>query len=221
MSQVAFSHQFAHRWTNAPQEVKGALIQELGDIVHLLDDQTDLDSFEFTNPNLGEYIDNIYSELEAEREAQLEVERLQQEHQAAHHSYREQHGYDNEHSMTTDTQPEVNDSEPLETVEEELESNTPTNTAQDSSDKDQPQATEEPSPSNEQDDINTVQLANTSDQSAPNAFNFDDLEGKLDADFVKELENRIDDYLSEQLANMSEDLKAWLRDQISHQINSK
>jgi hypothetical protein len=37
-------------------------------------------------------------------------------------------------------------------------------------------------------------------------------------DFVRELEVRIDDYLSEQMADMSENLKAWLRDEVQRQL---
>ena len=52
MAQVAFSHQFSHRWSNAPQAVKDALLQEFEDIMLLLDADTDLESFEFTVPDL-------------------------------------------------------------------------------------------------------------------------------------------------------------------------
>ena len=36
--------------------------------------------------------------------------------------------------------------------------------------------------------------------------------------FVHELEMRIDDYLSEQMAKMSEDLKSWLHDEVQRQL---
>ncbi|HJH09777.1 MAG TPA: hypothetical protein K8V12_07990 [Psychrobacter pasteurii] len=81
MAQVAFSHQFSHRWSNAPQTVKDALLQEFEDIMLLLDADTDLESFEFTVPDLHTHIDAINAEVAAEKEAaRLEAERLEAEH---------------------------------------------------------------------------------------------------------------------------------------------
>ena len=40
------------------------------------------------------------------------------------------------------------------------------------------------------------------------------IKGSINEDMLAELERKIDDYLSEQMAIMSEDLKAWLREEI-------
>lgn len=231
MSQIAFSHQFANRWTNAPQQVKAALIQELNDIVTLLDADTDLDSFQFAIADVNAYIDGVYTDLHAEHEAQLEVERLQQEHQAAHSLYRDKDNApqnatdatesaenvvssetidDDDAVVVDDTRLEEPTAEQVEVVEEahtesELSLEATEEVVTESHDSVEQQASDTPTQS--------------ATQNAPAAFAFDSSEGLLDAEFIKELENRIDDYLSEQLANMSEDLKSWMREQIKNRIS--
>jgi len=260
MSQVAFSHQFSHRWSNAPQPVKEALFQEFDDIVRLLEAETDLDSFEFTVPDLHEHIEAIYAEVEAERAAarlqaeQLEAERLeyekleaerlafeaqaakqhalsqQQAEQAAEAQIEQDHSADN-----------LAESRLLDTVSES--SLAADSTADTLSDLDQEglnqsnldqseieteayqQAAEVASPvaadTAATDKGETSKHVTAPDTSTPPAFEFAALKGELDEEFIKGLEAHIDDYLSEQLADMSENLKAWLRDQIMHRLSSK
>lgn len=268
MAQVAFSHQFSHRWSNAPQAVKDALLQEFEDIMLLLEADTDLESFEFSVPDLHAHIDAINAEIRAEKEAEIlenerqenerqEAERLQLEAEEAERAMLEQQAaeqqrvFDAEEAvhlesreMTTDWADSVNqESLPAEVIgiEEETRS---TNEAESIS-SDEPVASETAADGvlapqvthatsveqqQQQDAMeaqNPTADANTSPSetpiTAPAEFAFDSSHSKaeLDADFIKELENRIDDYLSEQLANMSEDLKSWLRDQVANRLSNK
>lgn len=249
MSQVAFSHQFSHRWSNAPQPVKEALFQEFDDIVRLLEAETDLDSFEFTVPDLHEHIEAIYAEVEAERleYEKLEAERLAFEAQAAkQHALSQQQAeqaaeaqIEQDHSADN-----LAESRLLDTVSESsLAADSTANTLDTLSDLDQEgldqskldqseietetyqQAAEVASPvaadTAATDKGETSKHVTAPDTSTPPAFEFAELKGELDEEFIKGLEAHIDDYLSEQLADMSENLKAWLRDQIMHRLSSK
>ncbi|MCC3345937.1 hypothetical protein [Psychrobacter sanguinis] len=239
MAQVAFSHQFSHRWINAPQAVKEALIQEFEDIMQLLEEDTDLETFEFTVPDLHAHIDAINAEvarLEAERlEAErIEAERLELEKMEAERLLLEQKAaeqqriFDTEeanHLASLDEQDQavpypqgVENLEDTEVIGVEEDSNeatlsdhvTPTTESQ------------EPGVSNEQPTENPItELDAVINAPAPFTFDSSRSNAELDEDFVKELESRIDDYLSEQLANMSEDLKSWLREQVANRLNSK
>ena len=268
MSQVAFSHQFSHRWSNAPQPVKEALFQEFDDIVRLLEAETDLDSFEFTVPDLHEHIEAIYAEVEAERAAarlqaeQLEAERLeaerleyekleaerlafeaqaakqhalsqQQAEQAAEAQIEQDHSADNlaesrlldtasESSLAADSTADTLDT--LSDLDQEGLNQSNLDQSEIETEAYQ-QAAEVASPVTADtvstDKGETSKHVTAPDTSTPPAFEFAALKGELDEEFIKGLEAHIDDYLSEQLADMSENLKAWLRDQIMYRLSSK
>ena len=268
MSQVAFSHQFSHRWSNAPQPVKEALFQEFDDIVRLLEAETDLDSFEFTVPDLHEHIEAIYAEVEAEHAAarlqaeQLEAERLeaerleyekleaerlafetqaakqhalsqQQAEQAAEAQIEQDHSADNlaesrllgtvsESSLAPDSIADTLDT--LSDLDQEGLNQSNLDQSEIETEAYQ-QAAEVASPvaadTAATDKGETSKHVTAPDTSTPPAFEFAALKGELDEEFIKGLEAHIDDYLSEQLADMSENLKAWLRDQIMHRLSSK
>uniref|UniRef100_A5WBX5 Uncharacterized protein n=1 Tax=Psychrobacter sp. (strain PRwf-1) TaxID=349106 RepID=A5WBX5_PSYWF len=263
MSQVAFSHQFSHRWSNAPQPVKEALFQEFDDIVRLLEAETDLDSFEFTVPDLHEHIEAIYAEVEAERAAarlqaeQLEAERLeyekleaerlafeaqaakqhalsqQQAEQAAEAQIEQDHSADNlaesrlldtasESSLAADSTADTLDT--LSDLDQEALNQSNLDQSEIETEAYQ-QAAEVASPvaadTAATDKGETSKHVTAPDTSTPPAFEFAALKGELDEEFIKGLEAHIDDYLSEQLADMSENLKAWLRDQIMYRLSSK
>ena len=86
MSGFAFSHQFSKRWLTTPTPVKHAIIQELDDIAELLQPETDLDSYQFSVPNLHETIENLLAierahqeKIEAKEQQRLEQEKLERE----------------------------------------------------------------------------------------------------------------------------------------------
>ena len=74
MSGFAFSHQFSKRWLTTPTPVKHAIIQELDDIAELLQPETDLDSYQFSVPNLHETIENLLAIERARQEEELAKE---------------------------------------------------------------------------------------------------------------------------------------------------
>lgn len=237
MAQVAFSHQFSHRWSNAPQTVKDALLQEFEDIMLLLDADTDLESFEFTVPDLHSHIDAINAEVAAEKEAaRLEAERLEAERleaERAEFEALEAERLLNEEQQTLEQQQAEEQQADSELVDSSIETDVEEASTTESSEietlESQEEATEVEAVDADTEILESQPTAVTNteaaeaDISAPASFAFDNSapQAELDADFIKELENRIDDYLSEQLANMSEDLKSWLREQMVNRLNNK
>lgn len=237
MAQVAFSHQFSHRWSNAPQAVKDALLQEFEDIMLLLDADTDLESFEFTVPDLHSHIDAINAEVAAEKEAaRLEAERLEAERleaERAEFEALEAERLLNEEQQTLEQQQAEEQQADSELVDSSIETDVEEASTTESSEietlESQEEATEVEAVDADTEILESQPTAVTNteaaeaDISAPASFAFDNSapQAELDADFIKELENRIDDYLSEQLANMSEDLKSWLREQMVNRLNNK
>ena len=241
MAQVAFSHQFSHRWSNAPQAVKDALLQEFEDIMLLLDADTDLESFEFTVPDLHAHIDAINAEVAAEKEAarleaeRLEAERLEEERaefealEAERLLNEEQQALEQQQAEEQQADSELVDS----SIETDVEEASTTESSEIETLESQEEATEVEAVDADTEILESQPTAVTStetaetnieaDISAPASFAFDNSapQAELDADFIKKLENRIDDYLSEQLANMSEDLKSWLREQMVNRLNNK
>jgi len=237
MAQVAFSHQFSHRWSNAPQAVKDALLQEFEDIMLLLDADTDLESFEFTVPDLHAHIDAINAEVAAEKEAaRLEAERLEAERleaETAEFEALEAERLLNEEQQALEQQQAEEQQADSELVDSSIETDVEEASTTESSEietlESQEEATEVEAVDADTEILESQPTAVTNteaaeaDISAPASFAFDNSapQAELDADFIKELENRIDDYLSEQLANMSEDLKSWLREQMVNRLNNK
>ena len=232
MAQVAFSHQFSHRWSNAPQAVKDALLQEFEDIMLLLDADTDLESFEFTVPDLHSHIDAINAEVAAEKEAaRLEAQRLEAERLEAERA--EFEALEAERLLNEEQQQAEEQQADSELVDSSIETDVEEASTTESSEietlESQEEATEVEAADTDTETLESQPTAVTStetaetDISAPASFAFDNSapQAELDADFIKELENRIDDYLSEQLANMSEDLKSWLREQMVNRLNNK
>lgn len=275
MAQVAFSHQFSHRWSNAPQSVKDALIQEFEDIVQLLEPETDLESFQFSVPDLHAHIEAINAEVAAEQEAarieaeKLEAERLeaktaereaqqaeqlqqteQQESerqqieameaerlQLEHEATEQQRVFDAEEaahlarmqqqSEATPNSDDVDQLQQAEVIGTETEADidadeTATEEASESQQSEAEQQNLDTDPTGSEPEASEQQaIPEPSETTSSFAFDNSHPGTEFDADFVKELESRIDDYLSEQLANMSEDLKSWLRDQVANRLNSK
>lgn len=252
MAQVAFSHQFSHRWSNAPQAVKDALLQEFEDIMQLLDADTDLESFEFTVPDLHAHIDAINAEVAAEKEVArleaerleaerleaeraeleaLEAERLLNEEQQAEQDALEQSQVESEETL--EHTPQAMQVADTELVEGNLDTEVETDSARDNdalvgaegldrAEGSDTKASDAPVDTSESQPTAVVNETEA-EISAPASFAFDTTvpKAELDADFIKELESRIDDYLSEQLANMSEDLKSWLREQVANRFDDK
>jgi|26BtaG_2_1085354.scaffolds.fasta_scaffold14910_2 hypothetical protein len=289
MAGYAFSHQFYQRWSQAPAQVRAAIVQDLKDIMTLLQTDTTVAEFAFTQPDLDGYLDELYAQdriqkaadaeairiaqeqeqlereaLEAQRkeeerlereqleQEQLEQEQLEQgrleiarieaeakqkdyeqaelqraqqqaeaEQQAAAVANEQEISGDGEQTATLTIVPQLDaETQSLDTVtastatpnvsapttQEEVnqegvvEENVPANTVQESLIEES--VAQEFLSHTEKESTPTEPIALSQEQE----------------NFVRELEVRIDDYLSEQMADMSENLKAWLRDEVQRQL---
>ncbi|WP_169393316.1 MULTISPECIES: hypothetical protein [Psychrobacter] len=75
MSSYSFSHQFYQRWTQTPEFIRSAIVQELADIATLLQFDTELQSHQFTVDDLDAHLNTLYQKhLEAENKRRLDAE---------------------------------------------------------------------------------------------------------------------------------------------------
>ena len=81
MSGVSFSHQFTQRWIQSPDLVRAAIVQELKDIMTLLQTDIAVEEFEFTQPDLDGYLDELYQQDEAEQLSKAERNQAEEEQQ--------------------------------------------------------------------------------------------------------------------------------------------
>ncbi|PNK60533.1 hypothetical protein [Psychrobacter sp. FDAARGOS_221] len=238
MTQVAFSHQFSQRWIDTPAEIKSALIQRLDDIVRLLDVETDLQDFQFSVPDLDAHLDELYSQLAAERQALAEEQALAEQQAAeeaqtlsdtadADHASMALADADSEQTFDVDIDEleSSNNETAVETengIESDIESDNSADVETDTEESNAGVVETEPAPATAVDTVDDNSVStNPVSSSAPPAFAFEQSQGEVDAEFIKGLERSIDDYLSEQLSSMSEDLKAWLREAINSRLNEQ
>ena len=76
MSSYSFSHQFYQHWTDAPEPVRAAIVQELTDITDLLQTQTAFEKFVFSIHDLDAHLDDLYCAYNLE---QLEIKKVADE----------------------------------------------------------------------------------------------------------------------------------------------
>lgn len=286
MSGYSFSHQFYQRWIQAPDQVRGAIVQELKDIMTLLQTDTTVSEFTFTQPDLDAHLDELYAQDEAEKAKIAEQQRVAQEEERLKQEALEQQRAEKARSEAEEKarQDQARDDkerkerevaraekEKLAIAKAEAEKQA-TDQAESvrqqaadadakllesdhAEDKTPPQATPQTAtatltvPTNplqqglgnegsekdadvEKDTDPTHQgIADSAHQnpvatdkvpakvSVPEAqLSETTLIGNDQEAFIHELETRIDDYLSEQMAEMSENLKAWVREEVKRQI---
>lgn len=287
MAGYAFSHQFYQRWSQAPAQVRAAIVQDLKDIMTLLQTDTTVAEFAFTQPDLDEYLDELYAQDRIQKAADAEAIRIAQEQERVEREALEAQRKEEERLEKEQLEQEQLAQERLEIARLEAEAKqkdyeqaelqraqqqaeaeqaeqqaaTVANEQEISGDGEQtatltivPQldakiqsldtvtastATPNVSAPTTQEEVNqegvvqenvpanTVQekvieesvaqefLSHTEKESAPAEPIALSQEQE---NFVRELEVRIDDYLSEQMADMSENLKAWLRDEVQRQL---
>ena len=75
MSSYSFSHQFYQHWTQAPETVRTAIVQELIDITDLLQTDTPFEKFVFSIHDLDAHLDDLYCAHEAKQAAIKEQEK--------------------------------------------------------------------------------------------------------------------------------------------------
>ena len=195
MSQLSFSHQFSKHWQQAPDAVRRAIVQELEDIVTLLNPDTELATFNFRHADLNDEIEQIYAELQ-DKEDESENEDMAES--------AVDDGTNQALKIKANSDAPVIDSENAISTESSLPTPMPTSNTVIEADSDDVSDTDFEASKNAEADSLTDRLGSES-QSIKEGIN---------EDMLAELERKIDDYLSEQMAIMSEDLKAWLREEI-------
>lgn len=300
MSGYTFSHQFPQRWLQAPDSVRGAIVQELKDIMTLLRTDTAVTDFAFTHPDLNAYLDEQYvqdaqqQQLAAEQEqAEQEKERLKQEildKQRLNRERLEKERQDSEKMaadkldaeklaakkdqqdqaeknqlekdqlaklQSSENQPagDVTDENADENADKSADKNATADKTPSGSSSDQaatltivhhhpvkPHDNEQKSvdalkhPSDVENgqkangntddgtDGSTADIVNSNANDSANQDNTSSAAAPVAFDseqeaFVQELESHIDDYLSEQMTQLSETLKAWLREEVRQQLD--
>lgn len=211
MSSYSFSHQFYQHWTGAPKSVRAAIVQELTDITSLLQTEIPFEKFVFTTHDLDAHLDDLYciydlqqaaaTKKQADEQAKLAADELhvqeqdrvnqQDKAEAERHQQQQEKAQLVKLSAATSVQGESSN--------QDVQANKTSTT------------------------INPVKAV-TDNKSADSAIhltlNDNELNTKHEALF-SELESHIDDYLTEQMLQMSENLKSWLRAEVSRQLADK
>lgn len=270
MSSYSFSHQFYQHWTQAPEPVRSAIVQELTDITDLLQTETPFEKFVFSTHDLDAHLDDLYCAHEAkqaaikeqekqaaakeiadkqvkqreEAERQRLEEKLLQEKEEKRLKEEEKQRLDAKKKAADQAQKEA-EAQKLQEAEQQQkadaeqarkeESKTTDNSNTDNVDKDNKSSRVDDKDSQHDTNDATNNGANdnqadtviTSDKTLiakPNkgaAINLSPTNSKLSAGheaLIHELEMHIDDYLTEQMLQISEDLKSWLRSEVSRQL---
>ncbi|WP_201617829.1 hypothetical protein [Psychrobacter urativorans] len=252
MSSYSFSHQFYQHWTQAPEPIRAAIVQELTDIATLLQPDTSLENFVFSQPDLDAYLDkldNTYKtqQAAAKKTADKKAAEQQRLEKAESNKVNAEKGINNQQNIA---QQQAKVATENSITEQTSNNKTPDNQA--SSNNQHSNDDRNKAASAENDDA-IDDSSNTLDSN--NALNINDTlddkskdlsAGQVDTDsnvpkqgaaierlpktpklskdnedLIHELGMHIDDYLSEQMAQLSEDLKSWLRNEISRQLGDQ
>ena len=281
MSSNSFSHQFYQHWTQLPEPVRSVIVQELTDINTLLQPETPLTDFVFSEPDLEARLQQLYATHDAQQ-ADLVKSMEQQTPKNATPQLLEIQLTETQKTETQKT--EANDVTSEGKCKSDIarnesafnngaRNNSALNIETDNSSEQQDTAENQHSMANETARINTSnsQINNktnnqqnnsnsdsngdkalpvlqinaipetvilepmalepvalepmTPKQITPEAVPQKSANAQLLSDaneaLIYELGRHIDDYLSEQMTQLSEDLKSWLRDEISHQLSEQ
>ncbi|MEN2752387.1 hypothetical protein AAIR29_12180 [Psychrobacter sp. FBL11] len=235
MSSYSFSHQFYQRWTRAPEQIRAAIVQELTDITTLLQTDTPYESFTFSLPDLDAHLDELYSAHKAEQVAAKALADKQAEQRDAAEQQRlaEEKKLEEEKARDAARIEEEAKKEKQQAEQAQKESDEQSRAEQEKSDieaatRDKQTTSDAHSPTNnEKNDVNdhshTVnQTENTIVKPQKGAaidlsFKNPELTAAHES-LIQELEMHVDDYLSEQMMQISEDLKSWLRAEVGQQL---
>lgn len=243
MSSYSFSHQFYQRWTRAPEQVRAAIVQELTDITTLLQTDTPIEKFTFSLPDLDAHLDDLYSIHEAEqaaakqkadeqakRHAAAEKQRLAEEKKAVDEKARAAAKIEREEAKRQEEKLQKEQAQKEERATQlAADKNNHAKVAQDTSEAASADSNVVNDKKNNADDSND-NINVTSDSPTEHtivkpkkgaAIDLSLKDPVLSAaheDLIHELEMHVDDYLSEQMTQMSEDLKSWLRSEVGRQL---
>ena len=237
MSSYSFSHQFYQHWTRAPEPIRAAIVQELTDITTLLQTDTPYESFTFSLPDLDAHLDELYSAHKAEQAAAKALADKQAEQRAAAEQQRlaEEKRLEEEkaHAAKIEQEEAMRQKEKQQAVQSQKDADEQSLAEQEKSDIEsttndkQAMAKADGSTNDEKNSVNghshTInQTENTIVKPQKGAaidlsFKNPELSAAHES-LIQELEMHVDDYLSEQMMQISEDLKSWLRAEVSQQL---
>ncbi|MGM8872465.1 hypothetical protein ACS8E3_12345 [Psychrobacter sp. 2Y5] len=248
MSSYSFSHEFYQHWTGAPQSVRAAIVQELKDITALLQSDTSFEQFVFSNHDLDAHLDDLYgahekqqaaakaladeqAALQAEAEQQrleaerLEAERLETERlaqvkaQAEKQATKEKARAEAENEQR---QKEQNHQGPSANEEEQSSDDTHNKKADTERNAELGTATDKKTTTAY--DEHLIKAIDAKASYAASSIDLSLKDTKLstaDQQMIHELEVHIDDYVTEQMMQLSETLKSWLRAEVTRQLSEK
>lgn len=245
MSSYSFSHQFYQRWTRAPDQVRAAIVQELTDITTLLQTDTPIEAFTFSLPDLDAHLDQLYSvheaeqatakeiaDKEAKRLAAVEQQRLAAEKNAAQEKVRAAAKLEREEAdakrQEENAQKEKEQQETARKVQLEADNNNSADVMTSTLEANSHDSNMVNHEKNSVDENNTNAISRSHPEHIivkPKKGAAVDLSLKDPAlsaaheDLIHELEVHVEDYLSEQMMQMSEDLKSWLRSEVGRQLS--
>lgn len=251
MSSYSFSPQFYQHWTSAPQAVRAAIVQELTDITTLLQTDTPFEDFVFSNHDLDAHLDDLYSahdkqqavareladkeaaqkaEAEQQRlaEESLEKERLEQQRLQEEKLHTKKNAL--EEKALTEAEQQASQETQVEQPADKQDSVTEvtkvaekaiTETVKNEIDKDSNKSLAETKANLANvNNINTI--GDTAHAHSAIDLSLQDTElNAAHQQMIQELEANIDDYLTEQMMQMSENLKSWLRAEVTRQLSEK
>lgn len=243
MSGFAFSPQFSQRWYATATPIKQTIINELDDIYQVLQSETDLDNFQFRVANLHDKVEEIIAEqrraeaerLEQQRLAQGQAEKRRAEEQEKQRQQRERELLEQrlaqEKLEKEQLEKEKREQERLE--QEKTEQNSSNQHNDDKIDttvyvlKDNethfslPNVASKPTKMVNQ----TAKTDDTSIKNANNTLNINSLDfnsiEKIKEEIINDLNQKIETYLLDAMANMHQDLQSWLADAVNRQLESK
>ena len=216
MSSYSFSHQFYQHWTGAPKPVRAAIVQELTDITDLLQTEIPFEKFVFTTHDLDAHLDDLYCIYDLQQAAAKRQADEQAAEQQKLEEQRQLEVLENE-AKEKQQQAERQQIEALAHVD-----NAAKNT--DTSDEDHKQTSSKDIPNKKATTLTTPVKAVADNLNIESAIDLKLKNTKLNAEheaLLNELETQIDDYLTEQMLQMSENLKSWLRAEVSRQLADK
>ena len=238
MSSYSFSQQFYQRWTCAPELIRSAIIQELTDITTLLQPNTSFEDFVFDTHDLDAHLDELYDNhhaeeaiakaiadkqaadaaeaLRLEEQEQIKAKKAQEKKEALEAREAEEKRKLQEQIDKQQASESASESKNNSTVEYNVKNNT---TISDEADK----ANKETDSSDDKIDTATDNSISAITQNARThtAIHLSLSDKRLSTDhgsLIRELETSIDDYVSEQMMLISENLKSWMRAEVTQRL---
>ena len=222
MSSYSFSHQFYQHWTGAPEPVRAAIVQELTDITDLLQTETEFEKFVFSTHDLDAHLDDLYCIYDLQQAAA--AKKQADEQVAAQQRLDEQKQLEEAENEMTEKRRQQAEQQQAE--RQQIEALAYSENAADTINNNEDNKTlsgQDTQNNRTANRINLVQtIANNLNKDSAISSTLKPPEPHAEHNaLVSELEGHIDDYLTEQMLQMSENLKLWLRAEVSRQLTDK